>query len=96
MCRLYWPIRFPHAVNEGDQGDKTVELYASSGDQISTESKYHAVLTSLAVLEFMLIGKMATYFCDHQNHAKKQIQGFASQAIASHFTSTIRSALGAV
>uniref|UniRef100_A0A3N7HQU4 Golgi apparatus membrane protein TVP23 n=1 Tax=Populus trichocarpa TaxID=3694 RepID=A0A3N7HQU4_POPTR len=29
-------------------------------------------------------------------NAKKQIQGFASQALASHFTSSIRSALGAV
>ncbi|KAB5527341.1 hypothetical protein DKX38_021188 [Salix brachista] len=68
---------------------------ASSGDQISTESKYDAVLTSLVVLKFMLIGKMVTYYCDHQNHsdAKKQIQGFASQANASHFTSTT---LGAV
>ncbi|KAG5251942.1 Golgi apparatus membrane protein [Salix suchowensis] len=28
--------------------------------------------------------------------AKKQIRGFASQAIASHFTSTIGSAIGAV
>ncbi|KAI5599099.1 hypothetical protein BDE02_02G175500 [Populus trichocarpa] len=31
-----------------------------------------------------------------QSYAKKQIQGFACQAIASHFTSTIRSALSAV
>ncbi|XP_061961409.1 Golgi apparatus membrane protein TVP23-like isoform X2 [Populus nigra] len=30
---------------------------ASAGDQISTESKYHVVLTSPVVLKFLLIGK---------------------------------------
>ncbi|XP_011040740.1 PREDICTED: uncharacterized protein LOC105136916 isoform X2 [Populus euphratica] len=41
---------------------------ASAGDKISTESKYHAVLTSLDVLKFLLIWKMVTCYCDHQNH----------------------------
>ncbi|RQP00058.1 hypothetical protein POPTR_014G116900v4 [Populus trichocarpa] len=35
-------------------------------------------------------------FTKCRKDAKKQIQGFASQALASHFTSSIRSALGAV
>jgi hypothetical protein len=43
-------------------------LAASAGDQNSTESKYHVVLTSLVVLKFLLIGKMVTCYCDHQNH----------------------------
>ncbi|KAI9382305.1 hypothetical protein POPTR_014G116900v4 [Populus trichocarpa] len=43
---------------------------ASAGDQISTESKYHSVLTSRVVLKFMLIGKIVTYYCDHQNRER--------------------------
>ncbi|KAJ6328995.1 hypothetical protein OIU77_010633, partial [Salix suchowensis] len=65
-------LHLPSVIGSSEQEGFLVVMVdsipeSSSGDQISTGSKYHAVLTSLVVLEFMLIGKMATYYCDHQN-----------------------------
>ncbi|XP_061961410.1 Golgi apparatus membrane protein-like protein ECHIDNA isoform X3 [Populus nigra] len=48
-----------------------------------------AVCASLGIANIVAFTKC-------RKDAKKQIQGFASQALASHFTSSIRSALGAV
>ncbi|KAL9348006.1 hypothetical protein Peur_059372 [Populus x canadensis] len=58
-----------------------------------------AVCASLGIANIVGFTKCRKASAGDQNsteNAKKQIQGFASQALASHFTSSIRSALGAV